>query len=74
MENKLTKEEIEETIKDFFYGKDQPAFTPFMTNHKWTDEEGNKYSASNLGDRLTTGDGGAEMIHKAMQEAVKNLK
>lgn len=68
-----SKEEIEKVLKEMY--KDWPEYKelskPFMTNYRWTDEEGNHYSSwdiSSGGFHVHTGDGGAEIIVKMLKE------
>lgn len=69
---------IEETINELY----PEGFPPFMTNHKWVGEDGQKYSSWDISVpkdpndpnsrslMIHTGDGGAEMILKAMRDKI----
>ncbi len=46
----------------------------FPVNHKWEDEEGNKYSSWKIGKGLYTGDRGMELFHEAMKQQLEKLK
>lgn len=46
---------------------------PFIKNHKWTDEEGNKYSSWDISTDTTTirtGDGGMRLLEEAFKEEI----
>jgi hypothetical protein len=73
--NSLTLDTLKETLSDYFYGKEGEAKSEWKppVNHRWTDEEGNHFSSWDLGNGVRTGDGGAEIYFKALQEQAKKL-
>ena len=71
MEKKITKEELESKLKEIWKEEE-----PLIKNEKWV-ENGEQYSAWKIGTggrgTVYTGDAGAAMVQKAMEEECKKM-
>lgn len=78
--DKISKEEVEEVIKDILYGKENDTDTkprvPSIKHYEW-EEDGEKFSSWKIdtGDMiLNCGDNGMELFEKALKDILLNDK
>jgi len=68
---KLTLEQIEKNISEFYRYKGIDEESPFIQHFQWQDENGH-YSSWKIGKGLHTGDGGYEEYCKALEKAIED--